>query len=59
MKVYVLFAGHMSNPRTLGIFKTKAKAEELKQRLDTGDYWTADKMHEQYESRIELWEVEQ
>lgn len=58
MKVYVLFAGNINSPRTLGIFKTKAKAKELKQRLDTGEYWTSDKAHDQYDSRIEHWEVE-
>lgn len=58
MKVYVLFAGNISSPRVLGIFKTKTKANELKFRLDNGDYWTSDKQHKQYESRIEHWEVE-
>jgi hypothetical protein len=58
MKVYVLFAGNVSSPRTMGLYKTKAKANEVKQRLDTGTYWESDKKHEQYDSRIELWEVE-
>lgn len=58
MKVYVVFAGNKyEGLRTLGIFKTKTKAQELKDKVDTGDYWTGDKQYNQYNSMIEHWEV--
>jgi len=58
MKVYVLFAGNISSPRLMGLYKTKRKAQEVKDKLDVSNSWVDDKRHNQYESRIEHWGVE-
>jgi hypothetical protein len=59
MKVYVLFAGNKyEGLRPVGLYKTEEKAKEVKQSIDEGDAWEGDKIHDQYNSTIELWEVE-